>query len=112
MKNQLALFAVVGFVLLACKGGGEPAGSCDRRAVVGWESCFDYPKDQVTSGKSSCGGENAGIWKDAACEHASALGGCKMSSGITKWFFVGTEAKTADEAKLKCSGDWVGPSGK
>jgi hypothetical protein len=80
--------------------------------VVGWESCFDYPKSEVSAGKSSCSGENAGTWKDAPCEHASALGGCKMSTGITKWFFAGTVVKTADEAKIKCSGDWVGPDGK
>ena len=107
MKNALAVLAVLAFALLACKDS-KPAGSCDRRTVEGWESCFDYPKGELESGKSSCAGANAGTWAEAACNRSGALGGCKMSTGITKWFFPGGK-HTLESAKLECSGEWLTP---
>jgi hypothetical protein len=108
MKNALALMALVAVALLACKDS-KPAGSCDRRDIEGWESCFDYPESQVASGTQSCAGANAGKWAAAPCNRAGSMGGCKMSSGITKWFFAGTKHASADSAKLECSGSWIDP---
>lgn len=108
MKKTAMMLGLVVVALLACKDD-KAAASCDRHDVEGWESCFDYPKSQVASGKSSCTGDNPGKWAEAPCSHAGALGGCKMSTGITKWFYPGSKIKTAEDAKAACFDTWVAP---
>ncbi|MBK7585269.1 MAG: hypothetical protein IPI67_34410 [Myxococcales bacterium] len=108
MKRTVIWLGLVAGALLACKDS-KPAGSCDRHDVEGWESCFDYPKSQLDSGKSSCFGANPGKWADAPCSHAGALGGCKLGTGITKWFYPGSKIKTAADAKTACLDTWVDP---
>lgn len=108
MKNTILFVLVIGAALLACKDS-KPVASCDRRTIEGWESCFDYPESEVAAGTSSCKGENAGTWATAPCNRTGSMGGCKMSTGITKWFFPGTKHKSAESAKLECSGTWVSP---
>lgn len=107
MKTRVAAAACVVVALLACKDS-KPAANCNAKATPSLGFCFEYPKDQVESGKGVCK-SFPGVWTDGPCDRTGALGVCKMSTGITKVFYP-ESGKTAEAAQVECGGKWVGPN--
>jgi hypothetical protein len=110
MKTVGALLALVAVCLLACKlGDKKPAGHCDARESEGF--CFEYPKGEIESGKSVCPNFK-GTWSEGSCDRTSALGVCKLSTGINKVFYTSSQFSSADDAKKQCYDTWAGPDEK
>ncbi|MDB4965315.1 MAG: hypothetical protein JWN44_1004 [Myxococcales bacterium] len=82
---------LIGMTLLAgCGGGGaapSPAYGCDERqgsATPKRNECVDYENvaDADLAGlQQSCEMVSGGRWVGGACDHAGAIGGCRVAVG-------------------------------
>lgn len=101
---------MLAITLLACKlGGSKPEGHCDARSSNGF--CFEYPSSEIESGKGVCP-NFPGTWSNGACDRTSALGVCKLSTGINKVFYTSSQFASVDDAKKQCFDKWAGPDEK
>lgn len=83
---------VVALSAAGCSGSSRATGSCNLTTSVGY--CQDYTNwdpNGIGPYRTACT-DNGGTWSDSTCTHASAVGGCRMSSALgdlTNWFYEG-----------------------
>jgi hypothetical protein len=93
-------------LMLACGGSSTTTSSCDLRNAAQYQYCQQYDGSSafVSAYKSQC--PSSGTWADAACTHASALGGCRSLSGsdsVTTWFYSGGQYASAADVMAGCT---------
>jgi hypothetical protein len=117
-KVAVIVFVTIAIgMVAACKKKGALVGSCDRRASDAPRSlCIDAydGKDGLTL--SACERDRgseipAGKKSEAACDHSSALAGCKLPGSI-EWYFPSGRVKTVENVAAVCMGTLLGPDSK
>ena len=104
------------FVLLACKqlsnkGPKDVKASCDMRSAASGPSgsiCMDLYEEPNEKVKSICSDDKGYKLATTACDHSTALGGCKRDNS-TSWYYSSSRHSTADDVKKECPSDFVAP---